>query len=268
VFTYHEYDNAFVSVLCNKYFNGTYTPINFGIPGSGNRAAIKELYYYPDILWNEIEDIIVIYCPSGPERLDFIDDRFSDPNGHARWKTAWPRDNTTLSETDDGFKKEFWNAYNEYLYSEKFVLLEQITYVQELLLWCKYKKAHLIITPGFNRSYDKKHFKKIFNRDVIRDNKTSRFVNDIETVLSKKETKAMINMWPWENMFSPDGCPTFMDLVMKQEFPNTWEYNKHFYEYCGKGSPEKWVAPCAHPSVKGHDVFARYLYNHITENIL
>ena len=267
-FTFHEYDNSFVNILCKKYFNENYTPINLGVPGCGNRATIKELYYYPDILWDKIEEIIVIYCPSGPERFDFINDKYSDPNSHDRWKCAWPRSNTTLSDTNDGFKTELWNSYNNYLYSEKFSLLEQIANVQELLLWCKYKNARLIITSAFNRSYEITNFKNIFNQDVIRDDDTSKITGIKNTRSSKKEINNTINMWPWENMFKPDGCPTFMDLVLKQEFPNKWEHGVHFYDFYGKGSPGKWVTPCAHPSANGHAIFAQYLYNHITENIL
>ena len=77
-FTFMEYDNAFVNVLCNKYLQGSYTPINFGLRGCGNRATIKELYFYPEIDWHLIDEIIVIYCPSGVERFDFINDTYTD----------------------------------------------------------------------------------------------------------------------------------------------------------------------------------------------
>ena len=51
-FTFMEYENSFVNVLCQKYFQGEYTPINFGLRGCGNRATIKELHFHPDIRWD------------------------------------------------------------------------------------------------------------------------------------------------------------------------------------------------------------------------
>ena len=64
-------------------------------------------------------------------------------------------------------------------------------------------------------------------------------------------------------MFSPQGCNTFMDLCLKQEgleHTGYWDYN-------GKGTPNHWITKCCHPSAKGHDLFARELYNHIVGNL-
>jgi hypothetical protein len=255
----HQANNAFVNVLCKKYFNGDYAAINFGIDGSGNRATIKELHYYPDILWDEIEECIVIFCPSGPERMDFIDDQSHDPNSHNRWKSMWPRE---LSET--GPRADLWRGYKNHLYSAKFETLEQIAIIQELLLWCKYKNAQLIITPAFSHGYDKDIFRNNISLSVRRDgpgNIISQYSvnpdNDVDTV---------VNMWPWDNMFNPDQCPSFIDLAMKQEFPTTWKDNEHFYEYHGMGTPNMWVTPCAHPSAEAHDLFAQHLHRYITGN--
>ena len=54
-----EYENAFVSVLCKKYFNGSYTPINLGLKGCGNRGTIKELYLNNEIDWHNAKEKIV-----------------------------------------------------------------------------------------------------------------------------------------------------------------------------------------------------------------
>ena len=259
-FAEHESDNSFVSILCKKYFNNEYAAINFGINGCGNRATIKELHYYPDILWNEIEEHIVIYCPSGLERFDFISDEYHNPNEAGRWKSIWPRD---LDE--DSSRAQLWGGYKNHLYSSKFEVLEQIAHIQELLLWCKYKNARLIIVPAFNRYYSKSYFTKSLKDTVTRSN-TGDMISIKHSAFSDSGITKMVNMWPWEHMFEPDGCPTFMDLVMKQEFPTTWKDQEHFYLYAGSGSPTAWVTPCAHPSVKGHDIFAQHLYKHITEN--
>lgn len=255
----HQYNNAFVNVLAKKYFNGDYAAINLGIAGCGNRATIKELHYYPDILWDEIEEHIVIFCPSGMERMDFISDEYHDPNSHNRWKAMWPRELDEISSRAD-----LWRGYANHIHSRKFQVLEQIAIIQELLLWCKYKKARLIITPAFSTAYDKDLFKDDLLTHITR-NHTGDITNHSRIFVQDFSVDDMLDMWPWANMFKPDGCPSFADLTVKQEFGKEWE-TKHFYSYVGLGSPEGWITPCAHPSAKAHDVFAQQLYKHITEN--
>lgn len=261
-FVYHENKNSFVNVLCKKYFNNEYAAINLGIAGCGNRATIKELYYYPDILWNEIEEFIVIYCPSGAERFDFINDTTHDLNNHGRWISIWP---TKIDE--DSPRAELWNGYKTSVHSQKHEILEQISHIQELLLWCKYKNAKLIITPSFSRSYRREIFRESL-RDQISRTPTTKLINVDKLHFLENDVKSIIDMWPWEKMFYPDNCPTFVDLIMKNEFPNSWEKKEYFYNYMGTGSPGKLITPCAHPSVIGHDLFAQHLHKHITENIL
>ena len=256
----HQSNNAFVNVLCKKYFNGEYAAINLGIAGCGNRATIKELHYYPDILWDEIEEYIVVFCPSGLERIDYVDDQYHDPNDHNRWRAMWPRD---LNESNP--RADLWKGYKNCLYSDKFQALEQIAIIQELLLWCKCKNAQLIITPAFSHGYDKDAFKNALTTFVKR-NHHGDIIESYEGP-SDLSIDTAIDMWPWDNMFKPEGCPSFVDLAMKQEFPTRWE-TEHFYEYHGNGTPNMWITPCAHPSAKAHDVFAQHLYRHITGNKL
>ena len=118
-FLQHEYNNSFVNVLAKKYFNGDYAAINLGRTGCGNRATIKELHYYPDILWDDIEEHIVIYCPSGLERFDFIDDMWHDPNNHGRWKAMWPNE-----MTEDSGRAKLWSGYRQHVHSDKYDVLE------------------------------------------------------------------------------------------------------------------------------------------------
>ena len=266
------HDNAFLNVLCKQYFSGEYAPINFGIRGSGNRAAIKELYFYPDILWDEIKEIIVVYCPSGLERFDFIDDEHANINDHARWTTMWPND--TFPGVDG--KSVLWTGYKKSLWSPKFDVLEQITHVQELLLWCKYKNAKLIITPAFHQGYTKENFKGSIMQYVERSDTRelikvhdpswfSKFSDFVDVNAHEKDTDILVNMWPWEKMFAPGGFPTFADMTMAQEFPDAWK-NEYFFKYINIGSPNVWLTPCGHPSAKAHNLFASYLHKHITQN--
>lgn len=262
-FIRHEYNNSFVNVLCNKYFNDEYAAINLGQAGCGNRATIKELYFYPNILWNEIEEIIVIYSPSGLERVDFMDDTQNQSiNNHGRWTCMWPNDYDN-DRGRGGAKKALWEGYRDTIYSMRFEVLEQIAHIQELMLWCKFKKAKLIIVPAFSRFYDRQHFTNSLCMGFSRNGKSGEVFNEF-TIDHTKNIDDMVNMWPWENMFRPEDCHTFSDLVTLHETPNMPD--KHFYEYIGTGSPKGWISPCAHPGAKGHDLLAKLLHKEITKN--
>lgn len=259
-FTMMEYDNAFVNVLCKKYFNGQYTPINLGIRGCGNRASIKELYMYPEINYDKLDEIIVLYSPSGLERFDFINDQAEN---HFNWKAMWPH---YENMDKDNARRSLWKGYNQVLHSDKFEVLEQIAHVQELLTWCKYRNAKLIITPGFDRRYDKEYFQECLSKNVERKNEI--FVKSSKPSFSQspQDKSHLINLFPWNKMFKPDGYTTFADLVISKE--ETLENKQdHYMQFLGKGSPDGWVTPCSHPSQKGHDLFAKHLYTHITDNV-
>jgi hypothetical protein len=251
-FKFMEYKNAFVNVLCKKYFQGEYTPINLGIRGCGNRATIKELYFRPEIKWDLIKEIIVIYCPSGLERFDFVNDEWDE---HFHWKAMWPH----YENMEESGRKSLWEGYGKTLWSSKFEVIEQISHVQELITWCKMKDAKLIVTPGFDRRYTKDNFKQCLKTNITRDMngtvKNNRFFN-------KVNHDYLLDLFPWDNMFEPAGHKTFVDLVMAQE-PNIDDITDHFFQFLGKGSPDKWITPCSHPAAKGHDLFAQYLFNHI-----
>ena len=260
-FSSHELENSFVEVLAKKYFNGEYTPINLGRSGCGNRAAIKELYFYPDLLWNEIEQVIVIYCPSSSERFDFMQDEFHTLNNHQRWIAMWPNSDDTSTP-----RNTLWKGYKDSIYSEKFEILEQIAHIQELILWCKHMKAKLIIVPSFQRIYTRDHFTRGLSVNITRDGDRN-LTGSVKITRTDKEILKMVDMWPWENMFYPEGLPTWMDFIMKQEHGYTNE-KFYFWNYVGTGSPNKWITPCAHPSVKAHDLFAKVLHQYMETMIL
>lgn len=256
-----EYQNAFAEILAQKYLNNEYTALNFGLAGKGNRATIKELHYYPSLEWNEIEECIVIYCPSGAERFDFVDDQTMGPNDHNRWIAMWPNE---LPQPGTS-RAKLWLGYKNSIYSTKFEILEQIAQMQELLLWCAYKKAKLIIVPAFQRTYTRQYFSDCLQTKITRNNETGEIQD--ETPISFNEHIARtLRMWPWKNMFKPDNCASFADLVMKQEFPDNYK-DLWFYNYMGTGTPNLWITPCAHPNAKGHDIFANNLYKEITTNL-
>lgn len=267
--TFMEYKNAFVNVLCKKYFNEEYTPINFGLRGKGNRASMKSMYLWPDIDWHLAEEKIVLYVPSGAERFDFLNDEFNEAG---QFHCMWPH----WQDQDAGPRRTLWKGYNEGLYSEKQSTLEQIVHMMDLVTWCKANNAELIITPGFDRTYSRDHFLGLLKDYVVRDQnqkitqfrqnsagslaasllEKSRHENHLQTL------EKLVDQLPWDKFFYPQGCETFMELCLKQEGIS----NKGFWDYNGKGTPQRWVTTCCHPSAKAHDLFAKELYHHITGN--
>ena len=257
-FTFMEYDNSFVSVLCNKYFNGEYVPINLGQRGCGNRATIKELYFYPEIHWDKIDEIIVIYCPSGLERFDFIHDSFTN---HYHWKCMWPH----YENVHGAHQKKLWEGYNKTVWSETGEVLEQIAHVQELLTWCKSKNAKLIITPGFDTRYDKGIFEEAMRMQIVR-NENGEIVEKRRSITMGQERSQIVNLFPWDKMFKPQGYSTFIELAVSNE-KGSKPTSCFFSQYIGKGSPTGWVTPCAHPSAKAHNQFAYCLHKHIQSTL-
>jgi len=252
-FTFMEYKNAFVNVLCNDYLNQEYTPINLGRRGNGNKATIKDLYFHPDIEWNKIKEYIVIYMPSGLERLDFASDTWDD---HNKWVTIWPH----YQDVHEYPRKNLWKAYNECLWSEKFEVLEQLAIAQELLTWCENKNAKLITIPAFDKRYSKDHFvdalSKKYSRDMGQGNMKVHSGN-------RHDDAELANLFPWHTIFKPGGCDTFADFALSQEFPDYMNIN--FYSFLKVGSPELWITPCAHPSAKAHRLLAEELFKLIQD---
>lgn len=253
-FTFMEYDNAFVNVLCKKYLDGRYTPINLGLRGCGNRGSIKELYFHPELNWHNIDECIVIYCPSGLERFDFINDEGVD---HYKWVCMWPH----YKDKPPGAVKTLWEGYAKAISSNKFEVMEQIAHVQELMTWCKTKNAKLIVTPGFDRRYDRDYFKDCLKHTVVRDQDRSMKSNEINLFFDTSDKLHLLDLFPWDNMFKPAGFTTFVDLVMSQE--TLTDKLDHYFQFLGTGSPNGWITSCSHPSAKGHDLFAQHLAKHI-----
>ena len=248
--------NAFVNVLCETYFANEYTPINFGLSGSGNRGRVRELYLNPQIPWDAINDLIVIYCPTGIERFDFIDDQWF-PSLHT--KTMWP---TTPPEWPSTPRTNLWRAYGDAVYSEKAAIIEQIAIVQELQTWCKLRKAKLIITPAFDPRYDRDLFEDALSTSVTRNDDWS-----INTYRRDEKNPSnaveLLDLWPWDSMFKPEGFENFAQLSMSKD--DIKDKNDFYFQFQGTRSPNGWMTPCSHPGQKAHDLFAKLLYQHITK---
>jgi len=244
-----EQQNAFVSVLCNKYLNNEYTPINFGLTGCGNMGSISELYFHPSINWEKIRDIVVIYVPSGLERYDFINDGWVD--GVARFTCMWPNP----SDVSGGPRKKLWEAYKYGLWSDRFQVLEQLKFAQSLVTWCKLKTAKLIVAPGFDTRYNYTYFRESLSNVVERDAEQMKVrERPLQNPLDLAQIDGLVSLFPWRN-FLPN-FSTFINVALEdgENLPPN-----DYFKFLGSGSPKKWVTPCCHPSAKAHDLFAKKL---------
>jgi len=227
-FHLHERRRAYSYQLAEML--GDHAGINFGMRGNGNRASISQLFTHPELLLHRLEEIIVIYTPAGVERFDFFQKTLND---HHNFITMWPHED---SFPEDIWRSNLWGAYKHYLLSDLNILQEQVLQVRILETWLKSTGAKwkLIIVPAYDYALYEQHY----------NGKAKEFY--------KKN-------WPHQYMWKPDGELTFMNLVEQAEGLDRNSY----YSYMGKGSPGGWVTPCAHPSIKGHKLFAEKLYEKI-----
>tara|TARA_B110000503_G_scaffold5510_1_gene7629 strand:- start:8879 stop:9895 length:1017 start_codon:yes stop_codon:yes gene_type:complete len=251
-----QHNNAFVNVLCKKYFEGEYTPINLGRAGRGNRATIKSLYTWPQLNWGDIEELIVLYVPSGQERFDLVSDQFNDFN---QFHCMWPHWKDQLENTP---RRMLWQGYGEAVYSTKSAAIEQLLHVQELVNWCKVHNAKLVITPAFDKTYTRDYFKAFLKQGFERNMDQTLISNKADVSKDQvKHLEMMVDQWPWDSMFLPQQCPTFVDLCLKQENIT----NVGFWDFNGVGTENNWITVCCHPSAKAHDLFASELHKHIKD---
>jgi hypothetical protein len=251
-----EYRNTFNKILCDHYLNGEYASINLGQSGKGNLASFMDLLFLPEIDWHLIKQAIVIYVPTSPDRYDWVADTFND---HHHYNTFWPHG--LHGGPKESIRGLISTGYGD-LYTHKMAALHQIGIVQQILLWCKAYNAELIITPGFcHREYEYDFMHESLSKNIQRD--SNLVAQDDGFHVQSEDVEKLINLWPWDKMFKPEGCTSFMGLAMKQE--NIREDRKWFFDFIKTGSPNYWITPCAHPGKKAHDLFAKRLYEYAIE---
>jgi hypothetical protein len=259
-------NNAFVSVLANKYLNGEWTPINMGEHGAGNFSAISRLHMYP-VNWKDAEEIIVVYCPTGPERFDFIKETSDYTLIGNDFTTAWIQW-SAKNQAGDYRWRQLHDSYRECIWSRKFECMNIIMQFQYLKTWCELHNAKLIVFPAFNRDeYTPEHFTKELGVEITR-NAGNRLITKQEPItydLVLQEAERRLKMVPWQNFVKFQGQTTFWDLAFSQEIDFDKELGMH--EFVGEkgGSREGWIMKCGHPSAKAHDLLAKELYNHLIE---
>lgn len=242
-----EHENSWVNVLCKDYFP-EYTPINLGIKGIGNRAAVHQLHFCDRVDFNNSTGILILLM-SGLERLDMFNQQPQMPNNneddgysnglykHNKWRTLWPSDGI---ETGDG---KAFSFYARELWSEEFV--------------ANYSLVSLLDLQTFAKAYN---FKIIF---------ANAFNQRREGVLPylKKHASGLFDKVDWSNyLHNTVDYTAFMEKLVeldgKLERKN-WVNYYNFYK--NLPWPSTYLTNCdgAHPTIAGYKVIASELANFI-----
>jgi len=258
----YQYKNSrtFVNVLCNS-LNNQYTPINLGQEGAGNFAAVSRLFLY-NIPWSSLNEIIVIFMPTGMQRFDIIrDDNYSLLGQD--FKTINPF--AIFQKSQFEYVKRLNLGYEKTCYSEKFEVLNCIQNFQFLNSWIKNNNAKLIVLPAFGNEYNREHFTKVM--------KTSVFRNLAETISKEKSNKVpdydyqfLIDQVPWDKFITIEGSQNFFDLCFKND--KMYDSTLNMYDVVTKNIlvNNYWIMPRGHPSVKGHRLLASKLHNILSKS--
>lgn len=241
-------NNSWVHKICDNHLKG-YIPINMGMTGRGNRGAAKELYLHPDLKIESAKEKIVVFMLTGMERYDFVNKKFFE---HVHYLTIWPNSNSTTPE------KPMWDAYRDFVYSERSAAIELLLAVAEVKTWCQLHNATLILTSAFRPEYSRDYFLNAIRGtpDDYMD-ETQQYIDGLVDIIN------------WGDFLRPEGfnCVTDYlcyleereDLIMTSSAELYYEFGKKLE----KLSPKGYITKCAHPSYLGHEAIAETIYKQI-----
>ena len=154
---HYEHENSWVNVLCRDHFPD-HEPVNLGVKGIGNRAAVGQLHFCDKVDFNNSTGIIVLLL-SGFERFDVFqrspyggnghDDKYSRNHfRHYKWRTAWP-----VPGQKDG-DAAYWDVYGRELWSEQFVSTHQMCNLLDLQIFAKAHGYKVVVANAFNQRHE------------------------------------------------------------------------------------------------------------------
>jgi hypothetical protein len=232
---HYEHENSWVNVLCRDHFTD-HTPINLGVKGIGNKAAIDQLHFCDRIDWDNSTGTIVLLL-SGFERLDLPhtysssdgqDDGYS--NGeymHYKWQTAWPIDSGN---------NMFWKVYAKELWSERFAATGQLLALLNLQAFAKSKGFNLVVANAFNQ----------------------RSEGIIEYL--RANTGELCDKFDWSCYLhnTTDYVAFVQKLVELDDVLPADKWNEYFQAYYARKWPAEYLTNCegTHPTIKGYKVIA------------
>ena len=241
---HYEHENSWVNVLCRDHFPD-YEPVNLGVRGIGNRAAVGQLHFCDKVDFNNSTGIIVLML-SGFERFDvFQQDPYGSDNHddmystnkyrHYKWRTAWP---VPGQKTGDA---EFFHVYGKHLWSEQFVAAHQMCNLLDLQTFAKAYGYKVVVANGFNWREP-----NISMNQYLRDN-----------------AGYLFDKFDWSTYIHETTPYTaFVQKLVELDGlipPHDW---RNFFQYYHKRDyPAKYLTNCegAHPTVDGYKVIGSEL---------
>lgn len=220
-----ERENSWVNQLCTQYLTD-YTPVNLGMPGRGNHSAVRNLRFLDPSL--DLSNSIIILMLTHCTRYDMYRDVESEP-----WFTGHPADPNDFDKDD--FQQCFGAAYATFSYqvgesSRVQTLLDML----ELQDFAQANNAKFMVCNGFEQV-------------------------DLPTVTSHQSK--LHGKFNWNNwVHTHTEYNSFIDLLLsKEEYPEG-NWRRHFQSL---EKPSTFITNCegAHPTIQGHNVIAKELYN-------
>lgn len=249
----HEHENSWVNQLCRDHL-AEYTPINLGVRGVGNVAAVNQLHFCDKVDF-ENSEVIVIFMLSGIERLDIFtqtpytydegndkDDYYSNlAYRHYKYRTAWPI---------AGKENKLNDIYAKELHSDAFVAANTMTALLHLQNFTKRYNYQLIVANAYNH----------YNNDSI-----LKFI--------EKHSKPLYDKFDWSCYYhSESEYISFvhrlieLDNIISSTTNPFWA--DHYYKaYSSLEHPAEHIANCGHPTTKGYKVIADDLAYFIKQKI-
>ena len=236
-----ELESSWVNVLCRDYFTD-YTPMNLGVKGIGNNAAVNQLHFCNRIDWDNSTGIIILLL-SGFERWNIFnpniyprgtdqDDFYSNNEIiHNKYRTVWPHEGDKLSR-----------AYLEEVWSEQFCAANNLMALLNVQTFAKSVGYKLIVANAFNHRSEGVH----------------RYFTD--------KLGSIVDTFDWSTyMHNETNYEAFMELLVKLD----GKLNDHwlgFYNFYRNLSwPSKYLTNCdgAHPTTLGYTIIAEEMAKHI-----
>jgi len=208
--------------------------INLGVIGTGNRAAVKELYLNPGLGLDKISGGVLIYMLSGIERLDLINKTFP-ANRH--FDTIWP---------SPDHESELWRSYAKQVWSDKFSAIETILNIKEAETYAKANNLHLVLISAFEQRYTAEWFERMLD----------------------KVHKELIATVPWDKFFYPYNYLSFIELLLELEGKKELANGSWYSHYTALSTPSKYVTNCCHPTIEGYTVIANEIYKYLKDRNL
>lgn len=245
----HELENSWVNQLTRDHFP-EYTPVNLGIKGIGNIAAVQQLHFVDNFDFNNAEGILILLL-SGFERFDVFQERpkdnwgFAEPdsysNGeyrHQKWRTAWPVE----KKEGDG---AFWTCYARELWSEQFVASHQMMALLNLQTWAKAHNFKVVLANAFN----------VRNEGVYE--------------WFKEHTGQLVDKFDWScYVHNETDYVAFMEkLVQLDGKIDDWRHYHGYYNPKNLSTHSEYLTndEGSHPTIKGYKVIADELAKFIVK---